>query len=164
MLPTERMRHIARVLLRKYLLAFRFRGVARIGSNLECHGPVVLLGRENIAFGDRVSIAGFLHIWGHGGVSIGNDVLIASHVAITSVSHDSKTETFRYKNCLSRVDIGSNVWIGSHAFINAGVVVGSNSIIAAGAIVLSDVPPDSVVGGVPAKVLRIREKSGWTKP
>jgi acetyltransferase-like isoleucine patch superfamily enzyme len=135
------MRSIATILLRKYLFAFRFRGVARIGSDLKCHGPVVLLGREKICFGDRVSIAGFPHIWGHGGVAIGNDVLIASHVVITSVSHDSKAEKFSHRNCLSPVDIGSNVWIGSHAFINAGVVVGSNSIIAAGAIVLSDVPP-----------------------
>jgi maltose O-acetyltransferase len=46
------------------------------------------------------------------------------------------------------------VWIGSHAFINAGVVVGSNSIVAAGAVVLEDVPPDVVVGGVPARVLK----------
>jgi acetyltransferase-like isoleucine patch superfamily enzyme len=96
-------------------------------------------------------------------VAIGNDVLVASHVAITSVSHDSKAEKFSHRNCLSPVDIGSNVWIGSHAFINAGVVVGSNSIIAAGAIVLNDVPPGSVVGGIPARVLRHPDNSGRTK-
>lgn len=157
------MRNIARAFLRKCLRAFRFRGVAHIGSNLKCHGPVVLIGREKITFGDRVSIAGFLHIWGQGGVSIGNDVLIASHVAIASVGHDSRAKIFRHKNCLSPVDIGDNVWIGSHAFIDAGVVVGPNSIIAAGAVVLSDVPPNSIVGGIPAKVLRHRENSEWTK-
>jgi acetyltransferase-like isoleucine patch superfamily enzyme len=106
--------------------------------------------------GDRVNIAGFLHVWDHGGVVIGDDVLIASHVAITSVSHDPNAAVFRDKNLLLPVEIGNNVWIGSHAFINAGVVVGSGAIIAAGAVVLHDVPSGSVVGGVPAKVIKQR--------
>lgn len=157
------MRHIVRTLLRKCLLALRFRRVAHIGSDLKCHGPVVLLGRNKISLGDRVNIAGFLHIWGHGGVVIGNDVLIGSHVAITSVSHDPNAAAFRDKNLLLPVKIGDNVWIGSHAFINAGVEVGPNSVIAAGAVVLEDVPSDSVVGGIPARVLRQRYDPRQTK-
>ena len=54
-----------------------FRGAGNLGNNLNCLGPVVLLGREHISIGDRFNIAGFLHIMGHGGVAIGNDVLNA---------------------------------------------------------------------------------------
>lgn len=156
----KHMRHILRTLLQQGLLKIRFRGLAGVASDLKCHGPVVLLGREKITFGDRVSIAGFLHIWGQGRVVIGNDVLIASHVATTSVSHDPAATKFSAKNLLLPTKIRDNVWIGSHAFINAGVEIGSNSIVAAGAVLLSDVPPNSVAGGIPAKVLRHRENSG----
>ena len=52
------------------------------------------------------------------------------------------------------MNIGDNVWIGSHAFIGHGVTIGNNAIVAAGAVVLKDVPPGAVVGRVPARVLR----------
>jgi len=149
-----------RLLVQRALRVIRFRGLAHVGKDLKCHGPVVLLGRNKICLGDRVNIAGFLHIWGHGGVVIGNDVLIASHVAIASVSHDAEAPKFCDRNLLLPVEIGNNVWIGSHAFINAGVVVGSNSIIAAGAVVLSNVPAGVVVGGVPARVLKQLDSCG----
>jgi acetyltransferase-like isoleucine patch superfamily enzyme len=119
--------HLLKSAARKVLLAIRFRGLATVGKDLKCHGPVVLLGRNKISLGDRVNIAGLLHVWGHGGVVIDNDVLIASHVAITSVSHDPNTAVFRDKNLLLPVKIGDNVWIGSHAFIDAGVIVGSGA-------------------------------------
>ena len=49
--------------------------------------------------------------------------------------------------------IGDYVWIGDNVFIDAGVKIGSNSVIGANAVVVKDVPPNSVVGGVPAKIL-----------
>lgn len=52
------------------------------------------------------------------------------------------------------IKIGKRVWIGAHATILSGVTVGDNSIIAAGAVVTKDVPANSVVGGVPAKVIK----------
>ena len=130
------------------------RGVASAGESILLFGPVVMLGREKITIGSRVSIAGFLHIWGHGGVIIGDDVLIASHVAISSITHDPATKPFNSKNIGKPVSVGRNVWIGSHAFIGAGVTVGEDSIIGAGAVVLRDVAPGTVVAGVPAKELR----------
>ncbi|MGH2961982.1 MAG: acyltransferase, partial [Solirubrobacterales bacterium] len=55
------------------------------------------------------------------------------------------------------VDVGSNVWIGYNACVLRGVRVGDNSIIGANAVVTQDVPANAVVGGVPARVIRMRE-------
>jgi acetyltransferase-like isoleucine patch superfamily enzyme len=55
------------------------------------------------------------------------------------------------------VDVGSNVWIGYNASILRGVRVGDNSVIGANAVVTRDVPANAVVGGVPARVIRMRE-------
>lgn len=134
------------------MLAWRLRGLAHLGEEVTCWGPVTLLCREQIRIGSRVSIAGYLHVWGHGGVEVGDDVMIASHVAISSVTHDPAAPRFNERNLLQPVTIGDNVWIGSHVFVGAGVTVGAGSILAAGAVVLDDVPPRVMVAGVPATV------------
>ena len=53
------------------------------------------------------------------------------------------------------VKIGHNVWIGGRAVINPGVIVGDNAVIASGAVVVKDVPANAVVGGNPAKVIKM---------
>lgn len=134
------------------LLKWRLRGLGSVGIGVTCWGPVTLLCRPQIHLGRRVSIAGYLHVWGHGGVTIGDDVMIGSHVAISSVTHDSSADKFKGNNLLSPVTIRNNVWIGSHVFIGSGVTVGEGSILAAGAVFLSDVPERVVAAGVPAQI------------
>jgi maltose O-acetyltransferase len=136
----------------KMLLDWRLRDLGGVGIGVACSGPVTLLCRQQIRFGNRVSIAGFLHIWGHGGVTVGDDVMIGSHVAISSITHDPSAKRFKGTNLLSPVIIEDNIWIGSHVFIGSGVTVGEGSILAAGAVVLSDVPRKVVMAGVPARV------------
>ena len=89
-------------------------------------------------------------------IEIGDNVVIAGNVTI--LSHDYCTSVLMYKNvdCISgrsKVIIGSNVHIGQRVMILRGVTIGDNVIIAAGAIVTKDVPSDSVVAGVPARVV-----------
>jgi acetyltransferase-like isoleucine patch superfamily enzyme len=65
------------------------------------------------------------------------------------------------------VDVGSNVWIGYGACILRGVTVGDNAVIGTNAVVAADVPANAVVGGVPAKVIRMREAPKtlrWPEP
>ena len=90
-------------------------------------------------------------------VVIGNDCLIAEHVTIRDQNHrtDYSDIPFALQGMHSSpISIGDNVWIGAKATILPGTTIGSNSVVAANAVVSKDVPPWSVVGGVPARVIR----------
>jgi len=88
-----------------------------------------------------------------GGITIEDDVQIGPRVNLTSENHP--LDPSDRKTVIPRpVVIRQNVWIGAGATILPGVTVGENSIVAAGAVVSRDVPPNTVVAGVPAKVVR----------
>jgi maltose O-acetyltransferase len=127
---------------------------ASCGSNVSLQWPVVINGADHLSVGDDVSINAFVHIWAQGGVTIGDSTLIASHVAITSLTHG--TDSARYSDSLvsKPVEIGRNVWIGAHAVVLPGVRIGDGAIIGAGSVVTRDVPPGDVVAGVPAASIR----------
>lgn len=124
------------------------------GTNVGIRQPVMIEGPENVVIEDDVSVAAFAHFWGQGGITIGKGSMIASHVAITSLTHDPDAPVMRDSLISLPVVIGPNVWIGAHAVIFPGVTIGANSVVAAGSIVRADVPPDTVVAGVPARVVR----------
>ena len=106
---------------------------------------------------DNVSINAFVHIWGQGGIRIGRNTMIASHVAITSVTHDADADAMWTTVVKKPVTIGQDVWIGSHAVILPGVTIGDRAVIAAGSVVRNDVAPNMVVGGVPAHLIRMKQ-------
>ena len=72
---------------------------------------------------------------------------------LATVNHALEPEK-RRRNRYAPIRIGENVWIGSNATILPGVTLGDWAVVAAGAVVTKDVPPMTVVGGVPARVLR----------
>lgn len=123
---------------------------AACGEGVSIQLPVVINNPDHLRVGARVSINAFVHIWALGGVTIGDDTLIASHVAITSLTHDPRAELYAATQQARPVVIGRNVWIGTHAVILPGVTIGDNAVIGAGAVVTRDVPPRTVVVGVPA--------------
>lgn len=87
-----------------------------------------------------------------GGIRIDDEVIIAPCVKILTANHD-----FMDRNTLhvKSVHIKRNAWIGAGATLCPGIIVGENSVVAAGAVVTKDVPDNVVVGGNPAKVIKI---------
>lgn len=90
-------------------------------------------------------------------INIGNNVVISEGVSI----RDSDNHNILYDNYVKTkpINIGNHVWIGMNATILKGVTIGDGAIIAAGAVVTKDVPPKTLVGGVPAKI--IKENVEW---
>lgn len=118
----------------------------------------ILRQKENISIGSDTGIGEFVHIWGGGEVQIGNRVLIASHVSITSVTHNYNSNDMRFSPVIYKpITIKDDVWIGTHAAIMPGVNIGVGAVIGAGAIVTKDVPDKAIVTGVPAKIIKYRQ-------
>lgn len=88
-----------------------------------------------------------------GGITIEDNVLIAPKVSLLSEGHPVSPED-RQSLVPGHIHIKKNAWIGANATILPGVTVGENSIVAAGAVVSKDVPDNTVVGGIPAKIIK----------
>lgn len=88
-----------------------------------------------------------------GGVTIEDGVLIAPNVNLLSEGHPLSPQN-RHDLVPGHIHIKQNAWIGANATVLPGVSVGKNSIVAAGAVVSKDVPDNTIVGGIPAKVLK----------
>lgn len=109
---------------------------------------------KNITIGKRVFINEGCCFQDQGGIEIGDDCLIGQQVVIATLNHDLNPAS--RKDMLPKpVKVGKNVWIGAHATILPGVTVGDDAVIAAGAVVTKDVPANTVVAGVPAKIKKI---------
>ncbi|ADY37452.1 acetyltransferase [Phocaeicola salanitronis DSM 18170] len=113
---------------------------------------------KNITIGRHVFINACCHFQDHGGVTLGDGCQIGHNVVFATLNHGIAPGD-RVHTYPAPIVLGKNVWVGSNATILQGVTVGDNAIIAAGAVVTKDVPADTIVGGVPAKVIRrINEK------
>ena len=111
--------------------------------------------RGHVTIGDNSWLGPNSVIYGNGGVDIGEDVLIASHCVINTVSHNFNRLDIPMNeqeiNC-EPVVIENDVWIGTGTTILQGVRIGHGSIIGAGAVVTRSIPPFSIALGVPARV------------
>lgn len=114
---------------------------------------------KNITIGKDVFINSGCHFQDQGGIKVGDGTLIGHNVVLATINHDLDPKENR-KNHYAPITIGAHVWIGSNATILPGVTLGDWAVVAAGAVVTENVPPGAVVGGVPAKILKvIPEKS-----
>ncbi|MDE7414409.1 MAG: sugar O-acetyltransferase [Muribaculaceae bacterium] len=108
---------------------------------------------KNIHLGKRVFINSGCKFQDQGGIFIGDDVLIGHNCVIATLNHVMDPDR-RADMIPAPVNIGNKVWIGANVTILQGVTIGEGAIIAAGAVVNKSVPSRSVVGGIPAKVLK----------
>ncbi len=92
-----------------------------------------------------------------GPVNIGNDVMFAQNVVLSGLNHgyeDIDIPPSLQKVSTKPIVVEDQVWIGANAVVTAGVTIGKHSIIAAGCVVVKDVPPYSIVGGNPGRILK----------
>jgi len=132
---------------------------AKIGKRVYFYPGVWIAPGRNLVVGDDVDIALDVLITTGGGVVIGDRTLIGYRVQILSTNHvipDDRGKIFNSGHDRAKVTIGSDVWIGCNAVILPGVTIGEGSIVAAGSIVTKSVEPYTIVGGNPAKLIRIR--------
>lgn len=108
---------------------------------------------KNITIGKDVFINSGCHFQDQGGIKIGDGALIGHNVVLATINHDLNPKENR-KNHYAAIKIGAHVWIGSNATVLPGVTIGDYAVVAAGAVVTRDVPAMTVVGGVPARVLK----------
>jgi acetyltransferase-like isoleucine patch superfamily enzyme len=137
-------------------------GEINIGADSDLYfGVCILTYGGNVTIGDRCSINPYTIIYGHGkGTKIGDDVLIAGHCLIIPASHiyNNIELPINSQGCSSEgIIIKNNVWIGAGCRILDGVTIETGAIIAAGSVVNKDVAANSIVGGVPAKFIKLRE-------
>jgi acetyltransferase-like isoleucine patch superfamily enzyme len=123
------------------------------GTKIRCHEGVVSIGAKTV-MGQECTISAFQH------VSIGRECVIADRVMLIDFDHGvvEVERPIRLQGIYKRdTRVGNNVWIGYGACILRGVTVGDNAVIGTNAVVTKDVPANAVVGGVPARVIRMRD-------
>lgn len=108
---------------------------------------------KHITVGKHVFINSCCCFQDQGGVTIGDGVLVGHNVVMATLNHDEDPSK-RHILHPAPIVVGNNVWIGSNATLLAGVTIGDGAIVAAGAVVTRDVPPNTLVGGVPARIMR----------
>ena len=108
---------------------------------------------KNIYIGKNVFINAGCKFQDQGGIFIEDGALIGHNVVLATLNHVASPKD-RGSMIPAPIRIGKNVWIGANATILPGVTIGDGAIVAAGAVVNRDVPENTVVGGVPAKVIR----------
>ena len=112
-----------------------------------------------ITIGDNCSINSFCHLSGNGGIIIGNNVRIATQCVIISANHNfdnTDVPIYLQGETKSKIVIEDDCWLGAGVKVLAGVTIGRGSVIGAGSVVNKDVPPYSVVVGVPGRVIKNR--------
>ena len=131
------------------------------GTKIRAHEGLVSIGAKTV-MGQECTISSFQH------VKIGRECVIADRVMFIDFDHGvvEVDRPIRLQGIYKRdVNVGNNVWIGYGACILRGVTIGDNAIIGTNAVVTKDVPANAVVGGLPARIIRMRpapERMRWS--
>ena len=108
---------------------------------------------KNIHIGKNVFFNMGCKFQDQGGIFIGDGALIGHNVVLATLNH-AQSPSDRASMIPAPIRIGKNVWIGANATVLPGVTIGDGAIVAAGAVVAKDVPENTIVGGVPARIIR----------
>ena len=146
--------HHYRNFIYRYICKMDFKKGAVIYYGCEIREP------SRIHIGERSIIGDNSILDGRNGIYIGEDVVFASNVRIWTEQHDHRDPWFRCETQEKKpVIIDKHAWIGSHTIILHSVHIGEGAVVAAGAVVTKDVPPFTLVAGIPAKPVSSRNKN-----
>lgn len=146
--PSKRFRNYK---LRRYGMTFE--GDARIYAGFHIRNP------RGIVVGDGVSIGPHVLLDGRMGLKIQAGAVIGYGAIIWTLNHDYNDIEFKGKG--APVTIGRHAWICSNSIILPGITIGEGAVVASGAVVTHDVPPYTIVGGIPARKIGEREKKDY---
>ena len=133
---------------------------AKVGKGVTFYPGIKINPAINLSIGNYVDLAWGVIITTKGGVEIGDRALIGYRTQIISANHvipENKGSIFGAGHIAKKVIIKKDVWIGANCIITSGVTIGEGSVVAAGSVVTKDVTPFTIVGGVPAKIIKERK-------
>jgi galactoside O-acetyltransferase len=144
------------LLLRRWLYRALF---SRGGEGILIYPRVYMIFTHRMSVGRRVAINVGTYIDAGGELEIGDYVMIGPNCVLSTREHSSDAsgipmcyQPVRY----GKIVIGNDVWLGANVCIVRGVTIGDGAIVAAGSVITKDVPANAIVGGIPAKLLRMR--------
>jgi acetyltransferase-like isoleucine patch superfamily enzyme len=115
---------------------------------------------KGLKMGNNSAIGDYTHFGAAGGIEIGNDVIMGSYISFHSENHnyEDTTQLIREQGVTSKgIKLGNNIWVGAKVTFLDGCEVGNNSVVAAGSVVNGIFPKNVLIGGVPAKIIKIIE-------
>jgi len=132
---------------------------AKIGKGVVIYPGVWITPGRNLIIEDSVDLAKDVLITTSGGVEIGKRTLIGYRTQIISSDHTIPVKGIPFPisgDKHEKIIIGRDVWIGANCLITSGVTIGDGAVIAGGSVVTKDVPENAIYGGVPARLIRMR--------
>jgi acetyltransferase-like isoleucine patch superfamily enzyme len=127
---------------------------AQLGPNTAIFRGTTILSPKNLALGSNSTVGWRCVLDARGGITIGENVSIASDTQLITADHDIHAQDFAAR--LAPIVVHDHAWLATRSLVLKGVTVGRGGVVAAGAVVVRDVPALTVVGGCPARRIDIR--------
>lgn len=152
---------ITPIILSRHLRYFIYKQIfkIKIGKDVYMYRSIEIRSPKNLTITGKNSIGKHVILDARRGLIIEEGCVIASHVLVWTLHHDYNSDNFQAIG--APVTLGAYSWICSRAIILPGVTIGKGAVVASGAVVTKNVPPYSIVGGVPAKVIGYRQKKEY---
>ena len=131
----------------------KFKSLVKNSGNSICHYSTEIKFGDNIRIGSNTRIGPNCTLGAKGSIVIGDNVVVSKYVSIETAGLDYKKGPPYSSHKSSQIIIEDGVWIGSNVIVLGGVTIGENSIIGAGCVITKNIPPKSLIVGMPNRVL-----------